>query len=280
MPASATIRGSVVENNHMLGVSAMSSDVTMESSVVRATWPQASDQSYGLGFSVLRLCYPTSAGGTICDPRRASAILRGSLVEQSHAYGVGVSSSDLTIESSVVRATSPEGVAGLSGTGIVVQPSCTLGPVGEVICDSAARATITARGLLVDASHAVGLYIVGSDANVEASIVRSTSAQVADGLYGDGIAIASFGGAQGAATLSAVRIDDSARGGLTSFGADTALDTTSIRCAAFALSGMDYDGRPFTFDDRGGNVCGCPTAEERCKVVTAELEPPPVPTNN
>ena len=69
-------------------------------------------------------------------------------------------------------------------------------------------------------------------------------------------------------------LDDSTRAGLGSFGAHFTLSNTAIGCAAIPLVGEVLFDVPFTIDDRGGNLCGCPGAAVLCKVVSAGLVPP------
>jgi hypothetical protein len=92
-------------------------------------------------------------------------------------------------------------------------------------------------GSLVEECHEFGLSVIGSDATLEASVVRATAARTADGLFGDGVAVFGPTAQAAAATLSGVRIEESARAGLASFGAFVSLASTSIRCAAFELAG-------------------------------------------
>ena len=72
-------------------------------------------------------------------------------------------------------------------------------------------------------------------------------------------------------------IDSSARAGLANFGAFASLGATRVRCAALALSGDGYSEHDFSFEDRGGNACGCPEADGECKMVSAGLAPPDPP---
>ncbi len=74
--------------------------------------------------------------------------------------------------------------------------------------------------------------------------------------------------------VNATRIDDAARAGLSNFGAFVSLGSTAIRCAAFELEGEPFNGSNFSFENRGGNACGCPVADEKCVAVSAGLEPP------
>ncbi|MBI4704672.1 MAG: right-handed parallel beta-helix repeat-containing protein, partial [Deltaproteobacteria bacterium] len=108
--ATLTLRGSLVEHNHALGVLVTGSDATVEGTVVRDSLPQASDQLLGRGIDVQ---YDPDAG------ERATLVLRGSLVEQSHEAGVFVVDSDATIDGCRIVHTLPNHF-GRFGDGLVV----------------------------------------------------------------------------------------------------------------------------------------------------------------
>jgi hypothetical protein len=78
-------------------------------------------------------------------------------------------------------------------------------------------------------------------------------------------------------SLSSVVIESSARAGLSNFGGQVDLEGTTIRRSAFDIEGETFYGSPFVFNDLGGNLCGCPEANRACEVVSANLEPPPLP---
>ena len=264
--STATIRGSLVEQNQEVGLFVGGSDITVEGTVVRTTSPRASDMMVGRGINIEIACSPQG----LCDPAmRSTATIRGVLVEQNHDVGLLVSGSDATVEAAVVRATLPQASDQRSGRGINLQLSCD----SHGLCDAAARASATVRGSLVEQNYDVGLLVMGSDATVEATVVRATQPAVADGFFGDGVSVVSHQGLASAA-LSVVLIDESARAGVASFGGMVSLHSVVVRCAAFALNGETYDGHDFDFEDGGGNACGCPQADGICKSVSAGLEPP------
>jgi hypothetical protein len=191
--------------------------------------------------------------------------VRTSLVERNHELGVYVSGSEALVEASVVRDTLPN-AQGLGGRGISIQASTTRG----------APSLVTVRTSRVERNRASGIFVDGADAIVEGCLVAATTAQP-DGRFGDGL-VALFEGVPTNVFLDASAIEDSARAGLSNFGALVSVGATAIRCAAFELEGEKWDGSEFRFEDRGGNACGCPTADHVCEAVSAGLEPPePIP---
>jgi hypothetical protein len=143
-------------------------------------------------------------------------------------------------------------------------------------CDAALGCSVAIRGalalsdsLIVD-SHEGGLVAVVADAIVERTLVRDSKPRAQDGVFGgDGLAFL-----QSAATVRQSLASDSARAGLSSFGADVALGSTLLRCSAFPLASEHYEGAASTIEDLGNNGCGCPDADETCTAISASLEPP------
>jgi hypothetical protein len=157
---------SLVEQNDELGVFAEGSEATVEASVVRGT-PADAQGLGGRGISV-RPAETTGVPSTL--------FLRASLVEQSSRAGVFVEGSAANIEASVVRDTRPD-AQGLHGRGVNVQPHPTTTSVPSML---------VMRASVVEHSHELGVFISGSQATVEASVVRDTLPN-ALGLGGHGV---------------------------------------------------------------------------------------------
>lgn len=262
--ARVAVRGSVVEQSQEFGLFVAGSDVTVDGTVVRGTLPRAFDQAFGRGINIQLNC---DAAG--CDPAsRSNVTVRGSLVEWSHEVGLFVEGSDATVEATVVRATLPQASDQEAGRGINVQ-NCSA-PAG---CNPVARASANVSSSLVEWSHDVGLFVSASDAIVEATLVRNTLPRTADGLFGDGMAVFAID-APASAVVSGTLIEESARAGLSNFGAMVSLGATHLRCAPFELAGEPWKGIDFVFEDRGDNLCGCPAADHACHAVSANLAPP------
>ena len=263
--SSAVVRRSIVEQNRDAGLLVMGSDAVVEATVVRGTQPRASNQLYGRGIAVHPLCDATG----VCDPRaRPQIALSSSLVEDNHDGGVAGAGADVTVEETVVRATSPQASDQKHGRGIDLSVPCANG-----ICDPNAPTFAHVQRTLIEENRDIGLFVSGSDVSVEATVVRQTRARASDGLFGDGVVVFSEL-APARATVANVRIEASSRTGVANFGAFVSLGTTRIQCAAIALNGESYREQPFVFEDRGDNNCGCPMADSPCKSQSAGLVPP------
>jgi hypothetical protein len=260
----AHVTGSVFERNHEIGIAVMGSDATLTGVVVRDTWPRASDQQLGRGINIQLACSETSCDATA----RANVTIAGVLVDNNHDTGIFVGASDVVVEDAMVRATLPQASDGLFGRGVNAQSLFTV----DDGCVPFTGSSATFRRSLIEDSYDVSLFVGGSDVALEGVVVRRTRARMFDGFNGDGVAV--VGGASTAsATITNTRIEESARAGLSNFGATVSLTMSSIACAAFALEGQAWEERDFVFDDHGENRCGCP-AEGVCKTVTTGLAPP------
>ena len=93
------------------------------------------------------------------------------------------------------------------------------------------------------------------------------------GLGGDAIVAWSFD-RQAVVTASAVRLEQSARAGIASFGSSVALGASLLACQSIDLAGNPSARHDFAFEDLGGNLCGCPEANGPCMLDSAAIEPP------
>ncbi len=185
-PTSIQVRGSLIEQNHDIGLTVMGSQATVEGTVVRTTQPRLADQMIGIGVSIQITCLATSTGMD-CDPTaRGNATLRGVLIEQNHDQGLLVAGSDAIVEGTVVRNTLPRAADLRNGYGIDVQLACEDTAAGEA-CDPSTRSTFSMRGSLIEQSHEGGLVVMGSDAIVETTVVRATWPRASTQTMGNGV---------------------------------------------------------------------------------------------
>jgi hypothetical protein len=78
------------------------------------------------------------------------------------------------------------------------------------------------------------------------------------------------------ATLSRSLVVQNARAGLLNIGARVALEATGLGCNSFDLNGEVFFEAPFTFDNLGGNGCGCPAPAGSCVARSSGLVAPDV----
>ncbi|MBW2528869.1 MAG: right-handed parallel beta-helix repeat-containing protein [Deltaproteobacteria bacterium] len=252
--ASVSISGSLIERSHDIGVFVGASQATLTGVVVRDTMPDASSQSSGRSIDI----QPDPATGA-----PSTAIVESSLVETSREVGVFVGASEATLTGVVVRDTLPRTSDQGAGRGVHIQQDPWTG----------APSTVRITGSLVERCHDTGVVLVGSQATLTGIAVRQTLAQASDGLFGDGIVIVSDDTLV-TSSIESCLSEANARAGLSNFGAEVALGATALLCNALDLVGEPYLEQPFSFDDRGGNACGCDDAIDTCQAATAGLTPP------
>jgi hypothetical protein len=169
-PTSVSISESLVERSRGYGVFVTGSEVSLESVVVRATQPRASDQGSGTGVSI---------GFSPSTMDRSTATVSHSLIEQNHESGLLIDGSDATVSGIVVRTTQPRASDARFGLGIAIQkfPS------------TMERATAVLSGSLVEDNYTSGVTITGSDATIDALVVRGTRPSAFDQDFGRGVEI-------------------------------------------------------------------------------------------
>jgi len=253
------IRGSLIDNVHRTGVQIYGAEGQLESIIVRDTKPR-SIQDHGFGVII----YDTDFGGFPSE-----GTLVGSRIERASQAGVIVAGSTATIDSTAVLDTQPMALSGAFGVGISVMSNYeTLVP-----------ATATVTQTVVDGAYAGGLVVGGGDLVVEDVVVRNVAPQVNVDDFGDGL------GASSTlvwipdiipTTLEAnrVTVENAARAGMSNFGATTGVGDSFFDCNQLDLDGEPIDEIPFTFNDLGGNDCGCGDDRVECKVLSTNIEPP------
>jgi hypothetical protein len=90
------------------------------------------------------------------------------------------------------------------------------------------------------------------------------------GNFGDAVLV--VGG--GSVWMGNMLLENIARAGIANWGSFVDVGSTKIQCSAFHLEGEPLGQQNFLYNDRGGNLCGCPVANGSCEAVSAGLAPP------
>jgi hypothetical protein len=250
-PSALTLRSSLVEGNQGVGVFLAGSTATVEGTTVRDTTPNLLGR---LGRGVMLRSAP-GAGAP------STLALRGAVIEHNQEVGVFIGGSVATVEATVVRNTQTA-EDGWFGRGLHAEP--------DWANDTAAALTL--RGAYIDENRESSVVIVSAAATVEASVIRNTAAN-GHGLGGDAIVVWSFD-PQAVVTANAVRLEQSARAAIASFGGSVALGASLLACQSIDLAGNPSAEHDYAFEDLGGNLCGCPQANAPCMLDSAAIEPP------
>jgi hypothetical protein len=249
--AVATVRSSVLERNTEIALHASGSELTVEGTVVRDTAVNG-DGVGGRGINIQARPAPAA-------PSLAWVI--ASLLQGNREIALNAAGADITIEATVVRDTSLDDLGAL-GRGISIQHDYFAG----------LPSTGVVRSSVVERSHEFGIGVVNSVVSIDGTCIQSTEPNDAEG-FGDGL-VASFEDTLTSVDVTASRIGSSSRAGIAAFGGAVSLAGTANFCAAFSLNGEQNFGQEFTFENLGGNGCGCPDAVGLCKAESAGLQPP------
>ena len=250
--ASLRITDSVIERSTDVGVLVTGSDADLAGIVVRDTQSNGAGK-FGRGIQV--------QDDSETNERSKVQIMM-SLVERNREMGVLIYGSDAELTGIVVRDTQPDG-AGNLGRGIQVQHALKTN----------GRSSVRVMASLVEQNRDAGVLIASSDATIEGSIVRGTSARRNGGL-GDGIVVVSYG-LPAEATVIGTVINSNDRAGLANWGGLARFTATVLSCNAFDLQGEVFKDSPFAFPDSHDNLCGCPAVADVCSAVSSGILPPP-----
>jgi hypothetical protein len=221
-PTSVNVRASLIERSHEHGVAVFAAAATVEESVIRDT--------SGLNGRGVEAAANVGAPSTL--------LLRSSLVERNDELGVLAAGSEVTVEASVIRDTRGT-VLGL-GRGVLAQADATTGT----------PATLVVRSSLVERSHDLGMFVSGSNATVEASVLRDTQPD-AQGLRGSGVLAQGYEvtGAPSTLSLRWSLIDQNQESGVSVTGSVATVEASVVRDThTNALGrhgrGVDAEGLP------------------------------------
>jgi hypothetical protein len=228
--STVTLRGCLIDANRELGVGVGSSDVAIENTVIRSTQPNEL-RRLGWGIAV-------QPGDLSAEPSVLS--LSRSLLENNRELGLGSSGSEVTLEQTMIRRTTPDAY-GVSGMGVHLQDSY--------------ETNVPTRALLrqcrIEENHGVGVFVLKSAATLESTLVRSTWPSPR-GMFGDGLTVVAAPDAPAHLVAESSHIEDQLRAGVSAFGASIELRR-----------------------NRGANRCACGNEDERaCQVMTTGLTAP------
>ncbi len=207
---SIAISDSLVDRAMGTGVHGGGTFVTIDRTAIRDT---AFNPAYTAGWGIATQEGPSS--GT-----HATIEVRDSLIELSRGIGANLLTTHATIERTVIRDGLPED-DGTFGRGISLETSI----------DGLLRSSLTLRASIIERNAEGGIFVGGSDAIIEATVLRDNYSQVSDGLYGDGVTAVDHFAADQRPSL-VVRgslIATNAATGVLSANGDLTLESTIIR---------------------------------------------------
>jgi hypothetical protein len=254
-----TLSGCWVAGNRSQAIFIVGGNLTADTTVVRDTLPN------GQGLSGRGIVVQPSPQDSLVP----TAHISQSLVDGNGTTGIFGVGAELTVERTVVRRTLPDSTQWF-GRGINIRPDPAL----------IFRPVLHLSTSVIAESYDVGIFVGGGDAIIDRTLIQDTWALPELG-FGDGITVFGHSLALATAHLVDSRLARSDRAGLANFGSTVTLERVHVDCCPIALNGEqefphgEIDvSLPFTFNDWGGNVCGCGPEVEPCKVLSAGLAPP------
>ena len=146
----------------------------------------------------------------------ANVTVKNSMVEQNRRAGINVIGAEAIVESTVVRATQ-QGADGVGGAGVQLIDDQT----------NKQRANVTVRGSHIENNILAGILVLGSDAVIEASLIRATQSHPLVPNSGNGVYIqGNSTGKRANVTVRASRVTESHAAGVFVSGADALFETS------------------------------------------------------
>lgn len=241
-----TLRTSLIEDNHAIGVFVCGSDGLVEDTVLRGTRPNP--DGWGIG---VQLEKRPAAG------ERPSVTVRRSVVEDSSDIGMYVTGGDLTVEASIVRGT-VEGNEYYGG-----------GVYAATAIDDPGRTELMATRSVIEDNTDVGVVAFGADVTISASVVRDSRPTMAGG-HGMGVYVgdSTRTEARGALTMRGTLLERNTTFGVVFTGREASLDGLLVRDTRVAPAGTMGCGLSFiATGDPGtpvvGSAKGCRIEQSR-----------------
>ncbi|MBW2458524.1 MAG: right-handed parallel beta-helix repeat-containing protein [Deltaproteobacteria bacterium] len=154
------------------------------------------------------------------------ATIRGSLIEVTGLPALNVYGATAEVIESNIRGTAELATTGPRG--INVEPS-----VFDTFC--------TVRRSLIESSHEAGIFVAGSEATIEATVMRRIATQGGQTLA-NGVACQDHEGVGCILTLRQSVVEQTADSGVTISGSDAVIDRTVVRQTAGNPTGMNGYG--------------------------------------
>jgi hypothetical protein len=218
------VRSSLIERNEWMGLRVVGADVLAEGVVIRDTFV-GPDGLWGIP---VHLRDHSDSG----EPVVLTA--RGLVVERGYGYGIGVSGSDATLESVVVRDIESDSVSGAAGRGLTVESSPRSGR----------RASLRLQNARVERCREAGIVGLGADVTIEDVTIEDIEPSAA-GAAGRGIVLQSAveTGDWATGTIAYTSIGDVFEAGIFVADADAVIEHTAVtRSRPSDVSGLFGDG--------------------------------------
>ena len=255
VPADVEVTRVILVDNHDASLFIQGSNASVTDTVVRDTMFTPSG---GTGVGIQAQYDPATW-------LPSDLTLTTSLVERNHQGGVGIISARGELDRVVVRETE-QSQGGMLGVGVAVIYDASFLP------DEVPSSDGVIVGSVIESNHVAGISAAASTLAIEGVVVDEVLPR-GTGEFGDGIVL--LGGiAEASVRVENSRVQDATRAGAVNFGATFEVGSTTFECNGIDLDGEHFVELDFSFEDLGGNTCGCDGEVETCKVLSTNLAPP------
>ncbi|MFC1482267.1 right-handed parallel beta-helix repeat-containing protein [Myxococcota bacterium] len=246
---------SLVMGNRLVGIVATGVETTIDRTIVQNTMPQESDNFGGHG--IYTGCHPYTGDCGRLNVQR-SLVLANNFTGIS-SDGVEVIVAQTGVKETLAKVNQPD--TSIGGWGVYVQPQ----PNGEL-------GSLNATQCLVEGSTEAGIVIAGSDAIINATVVRNTLARQTDELGGRGIEVACdpISGCRTVQVMGAV-LSENHDIGMYVEGADVEIASTAVK-NTMPRQSDEESGRGINVQcDSQGSGCGSLSIDESLVIGNREV---------
>jgi hypothetical protein len=255
--------------------------------------------AYGIDLTVRDLLLRGLDAGILVNDdeagRAGKTIVRDVVIEHTGRGIAALGSGTLAVEDTDILATTWHGISASEGFGglflediDIIGPGCA-GIYVEDLEESVVTSDATVigatcggtviretSGLILESillsNHYGGIVLVDAPVFLMFdNVIQNTLPVGLSGLAGDGIALF----LSPDVTIENNLLFQSARAGVAAYGSNVTIGDNTILCSAFDIDNEVFDGVPTTFDDEGGNQCGCGGPLGVCEAVSSQILPPP-----
>lgn len=251
-PSVGTVTRAFIHDTVGAGIGMQGSSLSLTASLIRDVSSIQGTLEDGMGIAVLEGSAP-------------ELTLDGVVIEQVRDAGVIVTNATAVVRNTTVRDVQPQEADGRGGVALAITTDGLVPPF----------ALLHVEDCMLERATGFGVYAVDAETRVARTWIRQSSPLADNALFGDGVIVLAFN-REALGTVEQVAIEDNARAGLSNFGANVVVQGSRLTCNAFDLNGEGTERGNFSYDDLGGNYCGCGELMP-CRVATSNLELPSLP---
>ena len=270
-----------------------------EGGVARPAETEPHIAAYGIDLTVRDLVLRGLDAGIFANVdeagRAGKTVVRDAVIEQAGRGIVALGGGTLIVEDTDILATTWHGISASEGFGGLFLKDIDIVGAGcaGIYVENLEESVVTSDASVIGAAcggivafetsgfflesillsnHYAGIALVDAPVfHILENVIQNTLSIGTSGLAGDGIALF----LSPDVTIEDNLLFQSARAGVAAYGSNVTIGDNTILCSAFDIDNEIFQGLPTTFDDEGGNQCGCGGPLGECEAVSSQILPPP-----